>query len=95
MSKEDVLITGIYGMRGEGKSYFEKLKDKDKEIENLKQEIKELKEETEKLTQEWLKSQEKRRKAIEYMKIFVDFDECLINGKNFQKAIDILDKENK
>ena len=36
------------------------------------------------------------KEAIEYMQIFVDFDECLINGKSFQKAIDILrgnDKE--
>ena len=38
MSKEDVLLFGVYGMRGTGKSYFEKLKEKDKEIERLKRE---------------------------------------------------------
>ena len=36
MSKEDVLLFGTYGMRGTGKSYYEKLKEKDKEIEKLK-----------------------------------------------------------
>lgn len=35
MSKEDVLLFGCYGKRGTGKSYYEKLKEKDKEIEKL------------------------------------------------------------
>ena len=36
MSKEDILLFSCYGMRGEGKSYYEKMKEKDKEIERLK-----------------------------------------------------------
>ena len=35
MSKEDILLFSCYGMRGEGKSYYEKMKEKDKEIERL------------------------------------------------------------
>lgn len=35
MSKEDVMLFSCYGMRGEGKSYMERLKEKDKEIERL------------------------------------------------------------
>ena len=34
--KSDVLLFGSYGMRGSGKSYYEKLKEKDIEIERLK-----------------------------------------------------------
>ena len=47
MSKEDVLLFGNYGMRGTGKSYYEKLKEKDKEIERLNKEIKRLNNELE------------------------------------------------
>ncbi len=36
MIKEDILLFSCYGMRGEGKSYYEKMKEKDKEIERLK-----------------------------------------------------------
>ena len=35
VSKEDILLFSCYGMRGEGKSYYEKMKEKDKEIERL------------------------------------------------------------
>lgn len=42
MSKEDVLLFGSYGMRGTGKSYYEKLKEKDKEIERLNNIINEI-----------------------------------------------------
>lgn len=41
-------------------------------ITNLQEENEELKTENEKLTQLWLNSQEKRRKAIEYTKQFVN-----------------------
>lgn len=42
MSKEDVMLFSCYGMRGEGKSYMERLKEKDKEIERLNNIINEL-----------------------------------------------------
>lgn len=47
MSKEDVLLFGCYGMRGTGKSYYEKLKEKDKEITRLNKKIKRLKQKIE------------------------------------------------
>ena len=61
----------------------------EKEIEDLKEQV-----EYQDLWREEYLS--RINKAIEYMQIFVDFDECLINGKSFRKAIDILrgsDKE--
>lgn len=45
MSKEDILLFGTYGVRGTGKSYMEKLKEKDMEIERLHSIIKEVREE--------------------------------------------------
>lgn len=45
MSKEDILLFGTYGVRGTGKSYMEKLKEKDMEIERLNELVKELREE--------------------------------------------------
>ena len=42
MSKEDILLFSCYGMRGEGKSYYEKMKEKDKEIERLNNIINEI-----------------------------------------------------
>lgn len=43
----------------------------------LREEIEDLKEETEKLTKEWLKSQEKRRKAIEYIENnFISYEDA-------------------
>ena len=35
------------------------------------------------------------KEVREYLEIFTSFDECTINGRMLQKAIDILDKENK
>lgn len=35
------------------------------------------------------------KETREYLEIFTSFDECTINGRMLQKAIDILDKENK
>lgn len=35
------------------------------------------------------------KEVREYLEIFTSFDECTINGRVLQKAIDILDKENK
>lgn len=51
MSKEDVLLFGTYGMRGSGKSYYETLKEKDKEIEKLNKENEKLKKGLNKLLQ--------------------------------------------
>ena len=45
MSKEDVLLFCSYGMRGEGKSYYGKLIEKDKEIERLNNIIENMEEE--------------------------------------------------
>ena len=39
MSKEDVLLFTCYGKQGNGKSYMEHLKAKDKEIERLNKKI--------------------------------------------------------
>ena len=49
MSREDISLFSCYGMRGAGKSYYEKMKEKDKEIERLNNIIKEL--------EKWLEEQ--------------------------------------
>lgn len=49
------------------KEFYRYYKEKDIYIKQLQQENQELKMESEKLTQLWLDSQEKRRKAIEYL----------------------------
>lgn len=93
MAKEDVLLFGCYGARGTGKSYYEKLKEKDIEIERLKEKNEELRALyfSEREVKEDYKS--KVNKAIEYIETYKESFKNYIASDlefNVNKLLDIL-----
>ena len=73
MSKEDVLLFTCYGKRGNGKSYMEHLKAKDKEIERLNNIIETKDEGINALTEDLCETAKELEEATNTIKMTLDY----------------------